>query len=308
MKKIRINALIALSVLCISTAVVAETSVVVVQGLAGEEYYQRHFDEQVEKIKNASSKLVKDDQIVTFNADATKQEILTDINRIINAADSDDLLALYLIGHGSYDGRDYKFNISGADITGTELFEILSQAPNSTVLINTSSSSGALLKLFKEQDNNSKVHLITATKSGAERTATRFGRHLADALTQNEADINKNQSISLQEAFDYSVRQTQDFYDTEGLLATENARLQMANNSTQAGQLRLANLAERPAAAVSSELASLYQQRDELDRQIDTLRLRRINISEDDYLQQFQTLMINLSLLQGQIDEEAVTQ
>ncbi len=283
----------------------AETSVVIVQGLAGEDYYQRHFDEQVEKITNASNKLTGDDNIVVFSADSSKEQILADIERMTSNAGSDDLIVLYLIGHGSYDGRDYKFNIIGSDITGNELLELFSQAPNATVLINTSSSSGSLLKIFEEQNENAKVHLITATKSGAERTATRFGRHLADALIESEADVNKNQSISLQEAFDYTVRQTQDFYDTEGLLATENARLQMANDNAQASQIRLANLAERPAAPASSELVSLYHQRDELDRQIDTLRLKRINMTEENYFQQFQTLMIELSLLQGQIDEEA---
>lgn len=290
-----------------ASASVAETSVVIVQGLAGEEYYQRHFDEQVEKIQQASSKLVAADKLTIFNDEATGADILSKLQEIIKSGDSDDLLLLYLIGHGSYDGRDYKFNIAGIDITGTQLFDLFLNSVPSIALINTSSSSGALLKLFEEAEHSSNVHLITATKSGAERTATRFGRHLADALVDSEADINKNQSISLQEAFDYAQRETQVFFDSEGLLATENSRLQMAN-SVQASQIRLVNLANRPVLAANSEITALYAQRDELDRQIDSLRLRRISMSEEDYLNQFQTLMVQLSILQSQIDAEVPTQ
>ena len=160
---------------------------------------------------------------------------------------------------------------------------------------------------FKEQQANSKLIVVTATKSGAERTATRFGRHLAEALIAPQADVNKNKSISLQEAYDFAVRETQGFFETEGLLATENSRLRIFAGSAQPAQIRIANLTEQ-AAINSNELTALYQKRDELDRQIDTLRLRRINMGEEEYLEQFQLLMIELSLLQGEIEEEADSQ
>lgn len=280
----------------------AKTSVVIVQGLAGEDYYQRHFDEQVEKIQTASSNLVDKEDIQFFGVTENKESILPALQTLVETASSDDLILLYLIGHGSYDGRDYKFNIAGADISGTDITALFSSENLSAtaVLINTSSSSGALLKPIAETG----LHLITATKSGAERTATRFGRHFADGLLEAEADINKNESISLQEAFDYAERETQAFYDEEGLLATENPRMQMATDSSNAGKIRLASLQAALSVPVSSEVAGLFSERDELDRQIDTLRLRRINMTDDEYLQRFQDLMIKLSILQTQIDSE----
>lgn len=286
----------------------AKTSVVIVQGLAGEDYYQRHFDEQAAKISEASTKFVGEKSVYIFPDDANKETILPELSDVISAASKDDLLIVYLVGHGSFDGRDYKFNISGVDISGGELLELLAKSSASIVLVNTSSSSGALLKSFKEASDTSNIHLVTATKSGAERTATRFGRHLADGLLSSAADINKNQSISLQEAFDYAVEGTQGFYDEEGLLATENARLQMGSAEVDPKQIRLTSLVERPNSSLSNELTALYQQRDELDRQIDTLRLRRINMTEQAYLEQFQGLMVELAILQTQIDEEVDTQ
>lgn len=305
------NIAIVICSLLIAYSAQAKTSVVIVQGLAGENYYQRHFDEQVEKILSASSNLVTEDEVIVFgNTDyavANKENVMPQLQKVFSDAGSDDLVLLYLIGHGSFDGRDYKFNIDGEDITGTDMIELFNEDDSvessgaSVVLINTSSSSGALLKPFAETN----IHLVSATKSGAERTATRFGRHFADGLVVDEADINKNKSISLQEAYNYAVRETQAFYDEEGLLATESPRLQMIEGKTAADQIRLANLVAKSTVPVSNELAAMYERRDELDREIDTLRLRRINLSDEEYLQQFQNLMVRLSLLQANIDSES---
>lgn len=284
----------------------AKTSVVIVQGLAGEDYYQRHFDEQAEKIATASAALTEEGDTHIFghadHKEASKEIVMPILQSLVESSEDDDLILVYLIGHGSYDGRDYKFNIAGADITGLDIVETFSQESlrAAVVLINTTSSSGALLKPLAETN----IHLLSATKSGAERTATRFGRHFADGFLEAEADINKNKSLSLQEAFNYAVRETQAFYDDEGLLATENPRLQMAKNKVAADQIKLANLESRPSVPAGSEEAGLYAQRDELDRQIDTLRLRRINLTDEEYAQRFQDLMIQLAILQSEIESD----
>ena len=286
-----------------ATAAFAKTRVFIVQGLAGEDYYQRHFDEQIEQIKTASEKLGSEQDVKLFSADLARAEnILPELAGSVEQMGANDQFILYLIGHGSYDGRDYKFNLVGPDISGSELLEVLNsnEQAGAVTLVNTSSSSGALLEIFEQ----SSVNLITATKSGAERTATRFGRHLADGLS-GDADINKNQSISLQEAFDFAVSETEEFYEAEGLLATENARLQIASagNAAQLGPdlIKLTSLIEQQQTS-DPKLIELYSQRDDLDGQIDSLRLRRTSMTEEDYLGQFQNLMIELSILQFEID------
>ena len=300
--------------LTLTSALEAETQVVIIQGLAGEDYYQRHFDEQVEKISEASSKLVSGDNLLVLSGEAaTRDQTLSSLQSITPNLTADDQLLVYLIGHGSFDGRDYKFNLSGADLTGAEILEALSQSSANNVLINTTSSSGALLEPFE----GSNVHLIAATKSGAERTATRFGRHFADALlvvevegisdATSSADLDKNQAVSLKEAFDFAVRETADFYESEGLLATENARIQMVTEGdadTLANSIKLANLIEQPDTESNPVLALLLAERDAIDRDIDTLRLRRIGMTEQDYLNRFQSLMIELAQIQFQIDKE----
>jgi len=294
-----------LSLLSLAFFAQADTRMFVIQGLAGEDYYQRHFDEQVEQLLEVSEKLQSDQPLELFRVEqAQKADILAALDKAIADLDPEDQLVIYLIGHGSYNGRDYKFNIPGTDLSGADLLASLTsesisgQEEQNIILISTSSSSGALLELFDE----SAVHLVTATKSGAERTATRFGRHFVEGLSSGEADLNKNQTISLQEAFDFAVRETESFFDSQGLLATEHARLQVAQNRALSPDLiRLANLIEQKETS-DPVLIELYSQRDELDGQIDGLRLRRTSMTEEDYLAQFQSLMIELSVLQFEID------
>src|SRR5947209_3227513 len=56
-----------------------------------------------------------------FGDGATKAAIRAAIERIGKEARPTDALVLTLIGHGSYDGSDYKFNIPGPDISAIEL-------------------------------------------------------------------------------------------------------------------------------------------------------------------------------------------
>ena len=62
--------------------------------------------------------------------------------------------------------------------------------------------------------------LILATRSGAERHATRFGGYFAAALNDPTADLDKNQLGSATEAFDFAERQVDDYYERNGQLAT----------------------------------------------------------------------------------------
>jgi hypothetical protein len=204
-----------------------------------------------------------------------------------------DRLAVFLLGHGSYDGAEYKFNLKGEDISGTELNELLAGVPaQSQLLVNMTSSSGAVLESWAGDGRE----VITATRSGAERNATRFSEHWAKALSAEDADLNKNGSISVQEAFDYTARLVADSYETEGGLATEHPELR----GSAAGAFEISRLAAL--AASSPELDELNGRLADLEEQVAALRLRRDELG-DDYLPQLQSLLVDLALVQEQIDE-----
>jgi hypothetical protein len=162
----------------------------------------------------------------------------------------------------------------------------------SQLIVNMTSSSGAVLETWAGDGRE----VITATRSGAERNATRFSEHWGKALSAEDADLNKNGSISVQEAFDYAARLVADSYETEGGLATEHPELR----GEAAGAFEISRLTALGAA--TPEIDSLNSQLTDLEEQVAALRLRRTELG-DDYLPQLQGLLVELALVQEQIDE-----
>ena len=64
-------------------------------------------------------------------------------------AKPEDDLVLMLIGHGSFDGAEYKFNLVGPDVTAAELAALCDKVPAQRQLIvdTTSASGGAVAAL-----------------------------------------------------------------------------------------------------------------------------------------------------------------
>ena len=134
--------------------------------------------------------------------EALDEKLLESLRTRAKAADS---VVVMLVGHGSYDGEAYKMNLPGPDIDGDEFGKLLAAVPaRSQLVVNTTSASGAVLEKWAEDGRT----LITATRSGFERNATRFAKHFAAALAAGSADINKNGAITAQEAFDYASRRS----------------------------------------------------------------------------------------------------
>lgn len=161
----------------------------------------------------------------------------------------------------------------------------------SQLIVNASSASGATLESLTADGRT----VVTATRNGRERNATRFAGHWAAALSSDEADINKNGSISAQEAFDYAARMTAESFESAGALATEHPELR----GDTAAAFEVARLRER--VAVTPAVDALYRRQATLEEEIAALRLRREELG-DDYLPQLQGLLIELATVQEQID------
>ena len=275
--------------------VYAELQAVVVQGLGGNDEYTEQFSEQVEVIGSTMEQLTAKNNVTVFIENASRKNILEFFSSLNKSMSKDDRLIVFLIGHGSYDGQEYKFNIPGPDLTNDDLLSMLdNNAADNQLLINTSSSSGALLK---ELRNDSRI-IISATKSEGERNAPRFGTFFVDALDNSSADINKNNYISAQEAFEYASREVKDFYESSGQLATEHPQLE----GKRAAQFNLAKIDKKQFESADPVLKGLLSQRDRLDQQIQELQLRKDGMASSDYLEQLQTLILELSMLQERID------
>ena len=96
----------------------------VVSGLGGEDQYDQRFTGWVSDL----NKLLKAEpgaKVDTLSGkDATKANIEAKL-RALASTKADDSFMLVLIGNGTYDDLDYKFNIPGPDISATEIAALL---------------------------------------------------------------------------------------------------------------------------------------------------------------------------------------
>ena len=263
--------------------------VIVVEGLGGEARYVEQFAEQVAALESAAKSLTDENQIRIFRVDdVSRDEVLQYFDGLKSDTVDSDQVALFLIGHGSYDDHEYKFNIPGPDLTGEDIAEILNDLPStSQLLVNTSSASGAIAELAANENRM----LILATKSGVERHATRFGGYFAAALQDPSADIDKNQIISAAEAFSFAERQVDDYFERNGQLATEHPRLE----GDRADRFSVARLGGERRETADSVLSELIAERDEINEMIDSLRLEQENMTPENYRSALLRHMVRLA-------------
>jgi hypothetical protein len=274
----------------------AELNVVIIEGLGGEQRYTEQFDKQVTAIEQASRTLAGEKRLRVFRAsEPTRVPVLAYLESLSSASSANDTLVIYLVGHGSYDDHEYKFNLPGPDLTDSDLATALDKLPNDRILlVNTSSSSGAIAESLQSD----KRTLILATRSGSERHATRFGIYFASALSDESADIDKNEIITAKEAFDYATRGVSDFYERDGLLSTEHSRLE----GDRADRFSLARLGEDRVDDGDSELRRLVAVRDAVNADVDNLRLSKDEMTPEDYQEQLLQKMLELARLEDAIE------
>jgi len=290
----------------------AATFYVTFSGLGGEPDYQQRFKMWAEDIDTSLKKAGGDANVITMVA-PTREQIRSKLGEVARQAKPDDGFVLMLIGHGTYDGVEYKFNIPGPDITAAELATLLDKVPASRQLVvNMTSSSGGSMNVLQKKNRI----VITATKAGTEKNATVFARYWAEALRDPAADSDKNESVSALEAFRYAERKTTDFFDSQKRLATEHAVLEDTgkgegerNPSAENGEGRLASsfpmvrLGANAAAARDPAKRELMQKKEDLEQAIDKLKYEKAALPEPEYKKQLATLLVELAKTQEALEK-----
>ena len=177
----------------------------------------------------------------------------------------------------------------------------------SIVVINTASASGGFIKTLSAPNRT----IITATKSSYERNATLFGKYFVEAFAQDGADVDKDDQVSVSEAFDYARREVVRLYEQENRLLTEHALLDdngdgagsdeldpMNGDGALARRLFLRSTAEAAAAIASTddpELAALLTKQRDLQNQIAELRSRSDQIEPAEYEKELERLLLELA-------------
>jgi hypothetical protein len=279
----------------------ATTFYVTISGLGGEPDYEQRFKMWAEDIDTSLKRAGGDSNVVTL-VEPTREQIRARFEEIAKQAKPADALVVMLIGHGTYDGVDYKFNIPGPDITGTELAGLLDHVPATRQLVvNMTSSSGGSIEALRRPTRV----VIAATRTGTEKNATVFARYWAEALRDPAANADKNEAISALEAFHYAQRKTADFYESQKRLATEHAVLE----DTGKGEGRLAaafpvvRLGANAAAARDPAKRPLIEKKEQLEQAIDKLKYEKAAMPADAYKKQLMQLLLDLARTQEAIDK-----
>jgi hypothetical protein len=288
----------------------AATYFLTISGLGGEPDYDQRFkmwaldiDSNLKKAGNVN--------VATLIA-PNREQIRARFQQLGGAAKPDDSLVVMLIGHGTDDGVDYKFNIPGPDITAAELAALLDGIPaaRQCVAIMTSSSGGAIA--FLRRPNRI---VITATKAGTEKNATVFARYWAEALGDPAADTDKNDAISVLEAFRYAQRKVTESFDSAKRLATEHSVLEDAgkgdgerNPSPDNGEGRLAaaftlvRLGANADAARDPAKRALLAKKEQLEQAIDQLKYEKAGMDAGNYRKRLTLLLLDLAKTQEALD------
>lgn len=273
----------------------ASVRALVVSGLGGTDEYAEAFAADAIAIGEALSSLDAAPDAVTVLRAPTRETLLAALEDRVAAA-AGRTLALVLVGHGTVDAEGYRFNVPGPDVGAADLVAALApaEAARELVVVATSAS-GALLDVLDQPGRA----LVTATKSGGELNAVRFAGHFARAVSEPGADIDRNEILTLGEAFRHADAATRRWYEERNLLAPEHARL----TGEGAGQLALARLGALAAAGDDPVVAALLDERAELEGEFAALRAGKPDRAADEYWGALEALLLRIARLQVSIDE-----
>ena len=285
-----------------------------VAGLGGEPEYEQQFESLAKDLDKVLRTSGVDAHVETLvGKEATRERLTEKFGVISSQARPEDEFVLILIGHGSFDGVEYKFNLFGPDVSAEELARLCDRVQaKRQMVVNTTSASGGSVPALERPGRA----VIAATKSGTEKNATVFGRYWVEALHDPEADVDKNEAISALEAFRYAARKTAAYYESEKRLATEHAIFEDTGKgeavraaASEGGEglllssITLVRFGSAQRAANDPGKHALLAKKEELEHQIDTLKYQRAAMSEDDYKKQLTAALLELARVQQELDK-----
>jgi hypothetical protein len=293
-----------------------ERYAMLVQGASGEEQYatlHRGWLDQLTSILREQYQYDGDHLIVLAEQPAmgerraSAEVVRATLGELAASITATDQLVIILIGHGSNQGEEAKFNLLGPDLGVSQWKELLEPIAGRLAIVDTTSSSFPFLAGLAAPNRV----IITATSSVSQRYHTQFPEAFVAAFSDPEADLDKNNRVSLLEAFTYASRGVAAHFEQKGTMATETALLD--DNGDGEGRLASAEGTDGSVAALTyfggeaaiasddPDVQRLLTRQRELTERVDALRLRQSSMPPEDYQQQFEQLMIELAAVSADV-------
>ena len=246
---------------------------------------------------------------------SNKETIEKEIARIASVAKAGEHVVIMLIGHGSSQGAEGKFNMPGPDLSSTDFQKLLEPLSAQKVgFVNLSSGSGDFIPVLSAPNRV----IITATKTGFERNEPHFPKYFVESFAKDVADADKDGRISLFEAYDYGRKEVVRFYEAEGRLLTEHAMLDdngdkkgmhepdpraAAADGSASRTFYITGRVAASAAAKDPRIAALLQEKADIEAAIETLRRGKPGMDSTVYSAQLEKLLVDLALKTKQIKD-----
>lgn len=245
---------------------------------------------------------------------STKPEVEKVFAELADRLKPEDLLFVLIVGHGSYDGERSKINLPGPDITDQELAQRLKRIRSRyRVIVDTTNASGEFVKTLSAKD----TVVITATRSGNEKNDTLFPKFFIEAFADPDADTNKDNAVSLAEAFNYAVKKVNAAYKDKGAIPTEHAVFNdngdgMGHQDVEGKAGLLASsitLSTSSATQLSArtqdpEVKRLIDERQQLEQSLDELRTKKEKLPADKYEADLERLMVKLARVNRELKQK----
>lgn len=288
-------------------------SVIVVIGAGGDEDYAALFQKWAANWRSACAAASLSAAFIGEGKSASPDREQLRLALAAATPDAREPLWLVLLGHGTFNGHDAKFNLRGDDVSAEEIADWLKPFKRPVAIVAGFASSGAWLKPLAGPDRI----VLTATRNGGESNFSRFGGYLAQTIADPAADLDHDGQTSLLEAWQSAAKKTDEFYQSDGRLVTEHSLLE--DNGDGAGTpadwfegVRAVKKSKSGAAADGARAHQIHlvpseeerrlppelrEKRDVLELALARLRENKATLPEDEYYAQIETLLLELARL-----------
>jgi hypothetical protein len=274
------------------------TRVLLVSGLSGEPRFATAFHAAASALYDAARTRwgVADSNLVYLAEDpaldprrirgrATRDNLAAAFGELARSSAPGDVVLVLLLGHGSGQGLESRLSLPGTDAAAADFASWLKPLAGRTlVLVNSASGSGDFLAALADSDRV----VITATKSAFERNETTFAAYFARGLSSGEADADKDERVTVLEAFQFARREVARGYETRNVLLTEHAQLSDSSLAKRVG-FGTAPVPSDP------RIAALYAQRRTLVGEVEALRRKKGSLDSLAYERELTRLLLELA-------------